>query len=148
MLQSAPNFIGCLLYNGRVFAPYNTSTTSRRRRALTSGMYYTGEGRVYFSDSCPAAADKNKTDNATSISNCVKNRLAVCNNIINRIAGVLTPWTLTSPITISATNTSGNASDAQITAVYGVPSNIAVSLAQSLGLRPGIIASLRKSMLS
>ena len=109
-------------------------------------MYYSGEGRVYFSDSCPAAKDKNKTDLSSSTTQCVKDRLSTCNKIINRIAGVLTPWTLASPIVINPVNSSGSNSQAQLNTIYGVPSNIAVSLAQSLGLRSGIISSLRKQM--
>lgn len=133
------------MYNGKVFAPYNESTNSRRRRqATTSGMYYVSEGRIYFSDVCFGQNQQNKTDTSSGVANCIEKRLATCNSIINRIAGVLTPWTSVTPAVISATNSSGSASSAQINAVYGVPSNIAVALAQSLGLPAGTIASLRK----
>ena len=110
-------------------------------------MYYVSEGRVYFSDVCFGKSQQNKTDNSSNLATCVRKRLATCNSIINRIAGVLTLWTSVTPSTITATNSSGNSSDAQITTIYGVPSNIAVAIAQSLGLPPGTIASLRKPSL-
>jgi len=148
MYRNQANFAGCVATNFLAFGPYNNSRNSRRRRiarAAYVGMYEIGEIDLYYSTSCPRKSDILKYANSTSLSNCVKNRLTACNNLVNGSSN-LTEWNPL-PIHFLQSIVDQNGSDYRIIEVmnlFGIPFSIATSLAVSLSLSNDTIAHIRK----
>jgi hypothetical protein len=143
--QGATNFAGCVATNFRAFGPYNNSQNSRRRRVTYVGMYEIGEIDLYYSTSCPKKGDRLKYSNSTSLTNCVKNRLTACNNLVNGSSN-FTEWNPL-PIQFLQSIVDQNGSDYRtidVTNLFVIPFSIASSLAGSLPLSNETIAYIRK----
>ncbi|UJR33601.1 hypothetical protein I4U23_021038 [Adineta vaga] len=128
---------GCVISSLYGYGPYNDSTTTakRRRRATTVGLYSIGQMRCFFSTACTQQSDKGKYGNATSISNCIKDRLTATNSMFTK-SGSLTQWT---PVPSSFAYTIVNQAKTDFTAlsvnkVYGVRPSNADAIASSFGI--------------
>jgi len=140
------NVAGCLVGNNTAYGPYNTSTSSRRRRQTlaTVGLYTIGYARIFYTTSCPSRADRLKYANSSSISSCVSQRLAACNALFNNSA-TFTQWT---PVPSSLTYYIVNAIltgyiGVLVSAVFGIPTSTAATIAQSLNLNATVISQIR-----
>jgi len=146
-MQNIQSVAGVVLVNGVAYGPYNTSTSSRRRRDVSVGLYAIFEGRVFFSNCCTRQADQNKTQNSTSISNCVQQRLGYANSLVNN-NGYSTSFNLWSPsptfsISIVDSTLAGYHAVSP-TQVYGVPRSKADSIGNTLGVSSGVEGQLSK----
>jgi hypothetical protein len=124
--------------NNLAWSASNTSTSSKRRRRQTtiSGLYTVGQARIFYSTSCTRKADVRKYASSTDLSYCVFQRLAACNALFNNSATTFTPWTLRSTsTTFSVVDTTfAGYITLSVLNVFGIPSNITLTLANSFGL--------------
>lgn len=137
---------GCILTNLYAWGPYNTSTSSkRRRRDVASGLYTIGQMRCFYNTPCANTADINKFSNASSISGCVKKRLTAANSIFTSSAPSFTPWTpVPNTLTYSIVNSTFTSYVAiSVINVYGVPPSTAGSIAPLLTNDTAVISNLR-----
>jgi hypothetical protein len=121
------------------WAPYNTSTSSRRRRRadVTVGGYSVFDGRVFFSNRCPKTSDVNKTQNSTSVSYCVQQRLAYCNSLVNDATSTSSfiQWSPSPSFSLSIYDSYLTAYKSLTpTYIYGVPRGPAAAIGNSLKL--------------
>ncbi len=128
------NVAGCLVTGNLGTGPVATGNR-RRRRAVSVYLYTVGLARVFYSTPCSKLADKGKFSNSTSLSTCVSTRLAACNSVFNNKGSTYTQWTLTSGTVLSAVDiTFSGYIKLTISAIFGVPASVALSLASTLGL--------------
>jgi hypothetical protein len=136
---------GCVLLNGLAWGPWNTSTNSRRRRDVTVGLYTIFEGRIFFSNCCTRQADQNKTQNSSSITNCVQQRLGYANSLVNN-NGYSTSFNLWFPApTFSLSILDSVPSGYHLVSpsqVYGVPRSKADSIGSTLAVSNGVEGQL------
>jgi hypothetical protein len=125
---------GCIVQNMNGWGPYNSSTTSkRRRRAVSVGLYSIGQMRCFYSTVCADVADRGKYSNAT-------------NSVFTQSSTGFTQW---SPVPDSLTYTLVNSSlltyeSILIQSVYGVSPTKAVSIASNLQITGSTLSYLGK----
>jgi len=135
------------VYNGQAFGPYNTSTNSRRRRRSTTvGMYAIFTVAVFRTVSCPSGSDGNKYENSSSISACNLKAIEQCNKLVNDLQSNFTTWVTTNAVLLEVFNIAESYDEISALPIYGIPRQIAASLASSLGLSGTIRGNLRKQI--
>jgi hypothetical protein len=130
---------GCILENGLAYGPYSSSPNARRRRRrdVTVGGYSVHDGRLFFSNRCPKTSDLNATQYSSSVSSCVKQRLAFCNSLVNDdiTTSSFVEWLPTPSLTLSIydayLSTYQSLSPSHI---YGIPRSSAATIASTLNL--------------
>lgn len=146
--NGAAYFSACVLTNFFAIGPYNDSTVNKRRRRATTGQNGTvlgGTARVFFSTTCSSKKDRLKYGNATDLSKCSSDRLAICNALYNSLSTTaLKEWSpLPSSFSLSIVDSiSTSYVVVNILRLFGFPSNIAISIATSLGLSPLMISNI------
>jgi hypothetical protein len=145
--NGAAYFSACVLDNFYAFGPYNDSTANKRRRRATAqnGTVLVGRARVFFSTTCTSKTDRLKYNNATGLSKCASSRLALCNAIFNTSSTTsLTEWKpLPDPFALAVVD-SNSVSYVVLTILrlFGFPTSIALSIANSLGFNGTIISNI------
>jgi len=133
------NVAGCILYNGRAWDAANTSDTSRRRRRqsqlVQAGMYYIGGLRVFRKTSCAKQGDRNKTENSTSLSTCVKKGIEEANSLVGDMGSIFLAWASTNRVLIEVADKTLAFQSIGVDRIHGVPRNLAVPIANNL---PGV----------
>jgi hypothetical protein len=138
---------GCIVQNMNGWGPYNSSTTSkRRRRAVSVGLYSIGQMRCFYSTACADVADRGKYSNASSLSSCVKARLTATNSVFTQSSTGFTQWSpVPDSLTYSLVNSSLISYEAiLIQSVYGVSPSKATSIAPNFGITGSTLSYLGK----
>ncbi|CAF0726772.1 unnamed protein product [Adineta ricciae] len=134
-ISGKSNVMGCIVASMYGYGPYNTSTTSRRRRqSSTGGLLSIGQVRCFFSTPCAKQSDKGKYSNSTTLSSCVKDRLTATNSIFSK-NGALTEWTpVSSSFTYNLVNTFNTGyATINVQRVFGISPSVASAYASNLG---------------
>ena len=119
------------MQNNVAYGPFSNSNGRRRRQSGSSYLYTVGLARIFYSTPCSSSADKGKFSNSTSISSCVKNRLAACNAVFGN-TGSPYPWTIPSGLILSAVDiTFSNYIKLAVSAIAGVLPSTGVPFAAS-----------------
>jgi hypothetical protein len=133
------------------YGPYNSSNSTRRRRRadVTVGGYSVHDGRIFFSNRCTKISDKNATQYTSSVSSCVKQRLAYCNSLVNDATTTTSfiEW-LPAPSFAFSIYSSYLASYLTLSPshIYGVPRSIAIAIGNTLHLNSYMLTELSKWM--
>lgn len=128
--STARNFAGCVATNF-IASTSNNSTTSRRRRQSNNAAVGMGQLNIYYTATCGASSDINKGSNSSSVSDCVRSRLAECNALVS--ASNFTQWTpLASGFTLSIVNNGSNYTTITPSAVYALSKAASLAYATSL----------------
>jgi hypothetical protein len=133
----AKSFAGCVASNFYAYSGANDSSTAKRRRRAsnTAGLYMVGTIQLYYSSQCIKEKDKLKYSNSSSLSACVKNRLALCNNLYNSTTSFYQWQPLSDPFSLSVVDNGGlGYQPLTIQKLFAIPSYIALALCSSLGL--------------
>jgi hypothetical protein len=133
------------------YGPFNSSNSTRRRRRadVTVGGYSVHDGRIFFSNRCPKTSDKNATQYSSSVTTCVKQRLAYCNSLVND-ATTTTSFIEWKPVpTFAFSIYSSYLASYQTLSpsnIYGVPQSKASAIGNSLNLNSYTLTELSKWM--
>jgi hypothetical protein len=133
---SQSNVAGCVVSGMNGWGPYNTSTSSkRRRRATQAGLYSLGQAMVLYSTTCGVVSDRGKYASTSSSSCCMKQRFSAIKSFFTGSTGFV-QWTpVTGAFSYLIVNASvSNYESLSVQSVYGIPASTATSLASSLSI--------------
>jgi len=135
--NGATKFAGCVADNFYVEGPYNSSTTSKRRRRAatgTTGSLAYGRLRLFYSNRCTKSSDEFKYANSSKVSQCVLQRLDLCNKVFYSQTSQLTAAWFTSFLLSIFDSISSSYVPLTITEILTYPKSIGLSVASALGV--------------
>lgn len=116
--STASSFAGCVATNF-IATTSNNSSVSRRRRQANTAAVGMGQLNLYYSTTCGATGDINKGSNSTSMTDCVRTRLAECNALVSSTN--FTAWSPISPtVTLNIVNNGSNYTSITPTQIFAL----------------------------